>query len=297
LQKGTEIIGEGNLGHRVGTDAKDEIGQLSRAFDRMTESLACINAELKQKAADLEAANKELESFSYSVSHDLRAPLRHITGFVQLLQTEAGEHMDEKSRRYMTTIAGAAKKMGLLIDDLLAFSRIGRSEMKMRKVNTEKLVQDTIAGLGPEIEDRDISWKIGSLPEVYGDPSLLRLVLVNLIDNAVKFTKSNAKALIEIGCMRGDNENVFFVRDNGVGFDMKYQEKLFGVFQRLHRQEEFEGTGVGLATVQRIIQRHGGRIWAEAELDRGACFYFTLGLEQNDPVAVDSNPATVPARG
>jgi len=282
LQKGAEIVGGGDLSYRVGTASRDEIGQLSMAFDRMTDALARTNTELKQKAADLEAANKELESFSYSVSHDLRAPLRHITGFVELLRTEAGEPMDEKSRRYMTTIARSAKKMGLLIDDLLAFSRIGRSEMKMRKVNTEKLVKDAIAELGPEIKDRDISWKIGSLPEVYGDPSLLRLVLVNLIANAVKFTKVRAKALIEIGCTMRDNENVFFIGDNGVGFDMKYQEKLFGVFQRLHRQEEFEGTGIGLANVRRIITRHGGRTWAEGSIDKGATFYFAFPVKKEE---------------
>lgn len=276
LQKGTEIIGGGDLSCRVGTDAKDEIGRLSRSFDCMTESLALINTELKEKAADLEAANKELESFSYSVSHDLRAPLRHMSGFMELLQKETWEHADEKSRHYMATISRSAKKMGLLIDDLLAFSRIGRSEMKKRTVNTEKLLRKAIAELGPEIKDRNIAWKIGTLPHVYGDPSLLRLMLVNLIANAVKFTKTRERALIEIGCMPNENEMVFFIRDNGVGFDMNYQEKLFGVFQRLHRQEEFEGTGIGLANVRRIISRHGGRTWAEGSIDNGATFYFTL---------------------
>jgi len=276
LQRGTEIIGGGDLEHRVGTDARDEVGQLSRAFDRMTESLASINAELKQKAADLEAANKELESFSYSVSHDLRAPLRHISGFVELLQKETWEHMDEKNRRYLTTIAGSARRMGLLIDDLLAFSRIGRSEMVMRTVNTEKLVRQALRELGPEISGREIVWEIASLPEVYGDPSLLKLVLVNLIANAVKFTGTREKAVIEIGCTQKDAEHVFFIKDNGVGFDMKYSDKLFGVFQRLHRSEEFEGTGIGLANVRRIISRHGGRTWAEGALDKGATFYFTF---------------------
>ncbi|MFI5296331.1 MAG: ATP-binding protein [Thermodesulfovibrionales bacterium] len=289
LQKGAEIVGRGDLGYRVGTPSPDEIGQLSRAFDLMTESLSTITTELKQKASDLEAANKELESFSYSVSHDLRAPLRHITGFVELLQTEAGGHMDEKGRRYMTTIARSAKKMGLLIDDLLAFSRIGRSDMKMRTVSTEKLVKGAIAELAPEIKDRDITWRIGVLPEVYGDPSLLGLVFVNLIANAVKFTRTRERALIEIGCTRGDNETAFFIRDNGVGFDMKYHEKLFGVFQRLHRQEEFEGTGIGLANVRRIIARHGGRTWAEGSLDRGATFYFALPVNKEEQNAAETH--------
>jgi signal transduction histidine kinase len=290
LQRGTEIIGGGDLEHRVGTNARDEVGQLSRAFDRMTESLARINAELKQKAADLEAANKELESFSYSVSHDLRAPLRHMSGFVELLQKKTWEDMDETSRRYMATIAASAKRMGLLIDDLLTFSRIGRSEMRMRKVNTEKLVRDALTELGPEIKDRDIAWEIGPLPEVFGDPSLLRLVLVNLIANAVKFTRVRAKALIEIGCTSDNDEHVFFIRDNGVGFNMKYQEKLFGVFQRLHRQEEFEGTGIGLANVRRIISRHSGRTWAEGAIEKGATFYFTLPVIKEAYNATETYP-------
>lgn len=289
LQKGAETISSGNLQYKVGTNAGDEVGQLSRAFDRMTESLVAITTELKQKATDLETANKELESFSYSVSHDLRAPLRHITGFVELLQAEAGEHMDEKGRRYMKTIAASARKMGLLIDDLLAFSRIGRSDMRMRVVSVEKLVKEAIAELGPEIKDRDISWKIGPLPEVYGDPSLLRLVLVNLVSNAVKFTATRQRALIEIGCIPNEDERVFFVRDNGVGFDMKYYEKLFGVFQRLHRQEEFEGTGIGLANVRRIIARHRGRTWAEGSIDGGSTFYFALPVTKEEQNATEAH--------
>ncbi len=276
LQKGAEIIGGGDLSFRVGTSARDEVGQLSRAFDSMTESLGRINAELKQKATDLEAANKELESFSYSVSHDLRAPLRHISGFVELLQKESWENVDEKSRHYMTVIARSARRMGLLIDDLLAFSRIGRSEMNMRRTSCEELFREVIAELGTETKDRDVVWKIGTLPDVYGDPSLLRLAFVNLISNAVKFTKTRQRTLIEIGCLPDNDERVFFVRDNGVGFDMQYERKLFGVFQRLHPQDAFEGTGIGLANVRRIISRHGGRTWAEGAPDRGATFYFTL---------------------
>ncbi len=276
LQRGAEIIGGGDLTFRVGTDAKDEIGRLSRAFDRMTKSLSVINAELNQKAVALEAANKELESFSYSVSHDLRAPLRHISGFLELLQSEPGVNADENGRRYMSVIARSAKRMGLLIDDLLAFSRIGRSELKLRTVNTERLVKEVISEFEPETKGRDITWNIGMLPQVCADPSLLRLVLVNLISNAVKFTNTRQKALIEIDCAPHEEECVFLIRDNGVGFDMSYKEKLFGVFHRLHRQEEFEGTGIGLANVRRIISRHGGRTWAEGAVDKGATFYFTL---------------------
>jgi signal transduction histidine kinase len=276
LQKGAEIIGSGDLSYRVGTDARDEIGQLSRAFDRMTGALARTDAELRQKAAELEASNKELESFSYSVSHDLRAPLRHISGFMELLRQNAWPVIDETGRRYMTTILESSKRMGMLIDDLLAFSRIGRSEMKVKTVDTEKLVKDVIREMQGEIKGRDIVWKIEELPHVYGDPSMLRLVLVNLISNAVKFTRTRPQAEIDIGCSSGEGECVFSVKDNGVGFDMKYAEKLFGVFQRLHRQEEFEGTGIGLANVRRIVARHGGRTWAEGSVDGGATIYFAL---------------------
>ncbi len=282
LQKGAEIIGGGDLEYRIGTDAQDEIGQLSRAFDRMTGALGRINAELRTKAEELEAANKELEGFSYSVSHDLRAPLRHMAGFMELLQKRCGEQMDETGCRYMATIYASSKKMGMLIDDLLAFSRIGRAEMTMRKVRFDQLVKEAINEMKEDTEGRDISWKIGELPEAWGDPSLLRLVLVNLISNAVKFTGTRPHAEIEIGCKEEQNEFVFFVRDKGVGFDMKYVEKLFGVFQRLHRQDEFEGTGIGLANVRRVVSRHGGRTWAEGAPDEGATFYFSLPRTTED---------------
>lgn len=280
LQKGAEIIGGGDLSHRVGTDARDEIGQLSRAFDHMTEALSQTNEELRQKAAELEASNRELESFSYSVSHDLRAPLRHISGFMELLRQNAWPVIDATGRRYMTTILESSKRMGMLIDDLLAFSRIGRSEMKVKEVDTEKLVKEVIREMQGEIKGRDIAWKMGRLPVVHGDPSMLRLVLVNLISNAVKFTRTRPRAEVEIGSSSGEEECMFFVRDNGVGFDMKYAEKLFGVFQRLHRQEEFEGTGIGLANVRRIVARHGGRTWAEGSVDGGATIYFTLSINK-----------------
>ena len=240
-----------------------------------------LNEELEQRViertGDLEMANKELEAFAYSISHDLRAPLRHMAGYAELLQKNASSVLDEKSRRYMIIILEAAKRMGDLIDDLLAFSRIGRAETQNTVVSLEQLVKEALSEVQQETDGRSIGWTIGALPNLYGDRSMLRLVLVNLVANAVKFTRTRPQAQIEIGCADGkEDEIVVFIRDNGVGFDMKYVNKLFGVFQRLHRAEEFEGTGIGLATVQRIIHRHGGKIWADALVDRGATFYFSL---------------------
>jgi signal transduction histidine kinase len=236
-----------------------------------------LNQELVRQAAELEASNKELESFAYSVSHDLRAPLRHVVGYSELLQKQASSLLDDKSRRYMQTILDSAKRMGNLIDDLLGFSRIGRAETKKTAVNLAQLVREVIAELGQETIGRDIAWKIGALPVCYGDRSMLKVVLVNLVSNAVKFTRIRTRAEIEIGCAdENENQAEVFVRDNGAGFDMQYRNKLFGVFQRLHRSEEFEGTGIGLATAQRIIHRHGGKIRAEGVVDQGATFYFSL---------------------
>src|SRR5580704_1856065 len=236
-----------------------------------------LNQELAQRAAELEATNKELESFAYSVSHDLRAPLRHMVGYSELLQRQASSLLDEKSHRYIRTILESAKKMGNLIDDLLAFSRIGRAETKKTAVDLQQLVKEVVAEIGQETKGRDIAWKIGALPVCYGDRSMLRLVVVNLVSNAVKFTRMRRPAEIEIGCVDGNkNEIEVFVRDNGAGFDMQYVDKLFGVFQRLHLPEQFEGTGIGLATVQRIIHRHGGTVRGEGAVDKGATFYFSL---------------------
>ena len=241
-----------------------------------------LNQELTRQAADLEASNKELESFAYSVSHDLRAPLRHVVGFSELLQRHASSVLDDKSCRYMQTILESAKRMGNLIDDLLGFSRIGRAETKKTAVNMEQLVREVVAELGQETNGRDIAWKIGALPACYGDRSMLKVVLVNLVSNAVKFTRMRKPAKIEIGCAEGkENQVEVFVRDNGAGFDMQYVNKLFGVFQRLHRPEEFEGTGIGLATAQRIIHRHGGQMRAEGAVDQGASFYFSLPKAQD----------------
>ena len=228
-------------------------------------------------AGRLEAANKELESFSYSVSHDLRAPLRHIQGYVEMLNRETGEHLSAKAQRFLKTIASSAHEMGALIDDLLAFSRMGRTEMRDAPVDSNMLVGEVIRNLEPETNGREILWRVGSLPTVRGDASMLRQVWVNLIGNAIKYTRLRDPAEIEIGCDESAaNQPVFFVRDNGAGFEMDYADKLFGVFQRLHRADEFEGTGIGLANVRRIINRHGGRTWAEGKVNAGASFYFTL---------------------
>jgi PAS domain S-box-containing protein len=244
---------------------------------RREEEIRGLNQQLGRRSAELEVVNKELEAFAYSVSHDLRAPLRHMSGYAELLQKKVSSLLDEKSHRYMEMILESAKRMGNLIDDLLAFSRIGRAEKQKTLVNLDQLLKDVLGELRQETQGRDIVWKIDTLPVCYGDRSMLRLVLVNLLSNAVKFTRLQPQAKIEIGCGDGSkDEIVVFVRDNGAGFDMKYVKKLFGVFQRLHQTEAFEGTGIGLATVQRIIHRHGGHVRAEGAVDQGATFYFSI---------------------
>ena len=244
------------------------------------EEIRRLNADLErrvaERTAELEDANKELEAFSYSVSHDLRAPLRHIEGFVEILRGSSAGTLDTESTEHLQTIAGSARQMGRLIDDLLAFSRTARAELKKTKIHLSDVVQAVIRDLRQETEGRDIEWIIGGLPDVEADPALLRQVLLNLISNALKYTRTRRRPRIEIGSNSGKRERIVFVRDNGVGFDMRYAHKLFGVFQRLHRASDFEGTGIGLANVRRIIHRHGGRTWAEGELNKGATFYFSL---------------------
>jgi len=254
-----------------------ETGNDITARKRWEQEIQALNQELAKRSSALEASNKELEAFAYSISHDLRAPLRHTAGFAELLSKSAASSLNEKSQRYLTMILEAAKRMGSLIDDLLAFSRISRAEAHYSAVSLQQLAQEAIAEVRQDANDRKIVWKIDSLPEWYGDRSMLRLALVNLISNAIKFSRTRPQAEIEIGCTEHKQDQVvLFVRDNGVGFDMKYSNKLFGVFQRLHPQEAFEGTGIGLATVQRIVHRHGGRIWAEGTVGGGATFYFSL---------------------
>ena len=257
-------------------DARDHLQAEVVQRKRREDEIRALNENLAKRARELEISNKELESFAYSVSHDLRAPLRHVVGYSELLQRQASSLLDEKSRRYTQTILESAKRMGNLIDDLLAFSRIGRAETKETLVNLDQLVKEVVAEIGQDAAGRNIAWKVNPLPVCYGDRSMLRLVIVNLLSNAVKFTGMRARAEIEIGCVDRENEVEVFVRDNGAGFDMRYMDKLFGVFQRLHLPEEFDGTGIGLATVRRIIHRHGGEVRAEGKVDQGATFYFSL---------------------
>ncbi|MEA3186476.1 MAG: hypothetical protein QOD99_306 [Chthoniobacter sp.] len=268
---------------------KDAAGQIVGAskvvrditdHKKAEEKIRHLNTELEQRViertAELEAANKELEAFSYSVSHDLRAPLRAVDGFSQAVLEDYGPQLPEEGQRYLKTIRQGAQKMGVLIDDLLTFSRLSRAPLDKQEVNTDKLVRAVLDDLSSQQERRQVELRVGELPMCAGDPALLKQVWMNLLSNALKYTQKREAAVVEIGCEAKPEGKVYFVRDNGTGFDMRYAAKLFGVFQRLHRAEDYEGTGVGLAIVQRIVHRHGGKIWADAAIDRGATFYFTL---------------------
>jgi signal transduction histidine kinase len=296
-------IGAGDLTAQAAVASRDEIGVLASSFNAMTSQVRSLvgsleervrereraeaevrrlNAELEgrvhARTGELEAANLELEAFTYSVSHDLRTPLRHISGFVYMLHQHSPA-LDRESLEHLAVIETSVKRMGALIDALLAFSRIGRTALERAQVDLRALVDEARAELDNDIGERQIAWTIGPLPGVLADRVLLRQVLINLLSNAVKFTRPRAEAAIEIceaPARARTNEVAFMVRDNGVGFDMTYADKLFGVFKRLHLPEEFEGTGIGLANVERIIRRHGGRIWAESQPDHGATFFVVL---------------------
>lgn len=244
---------------------------------RTEEKIQALNAELRSKLSELATTNQELEAFSYSVSHDLRAPLRQVDGFSKILMEEAGDQLKPDQRDCLVQIRDGTRHMGQLVDALLNFSRLGRQALRVEPVNLDVLVLDLIASFRAETAEREIDWKVGALPDIEGDRALIRQAYWNLLANALKFTRTKDHACIEVGLRLDGSQVQLFVKDNGVGFDMKYADKLFGVFQRLHLQDEFEGTGVGLATVQRIVLKHGGKVWVEAEPGRGAAFYFTLG--------------------
>jgi signal transduction histidine kinase len=280
---GVNVIKNGDLGYRVSLFEKDELYELSENFNDMTANLLeakskrdNLEKHLIARTDQVEAANKELEAFSYSVSHDLRAPLRAIDGFSKVLLEHSADRLDGESRRYLNIIRSNTQNMGKLIDDLLSFSRIGKQEMKLSPIDMGSLAREVIDEIAPQNPDRTIQFKIQPPPRTSGDATLIKIVLMNLFANAVKFTRTKPESAIEFGGSVSDNEIVYYVKDHGVGFDMKYSEKLFGVFQRLHRQDEFEGTGVGLALVERIIHRHNGRVWAEGAVGEGAVFYFAL---------------------
>ncbi|HWA10944.1 MAG TPA: ATP-binding protein [Opitutaceae bacterium] len=273
-------------------------GDMQARLQQMEAEIFHSSQQVQAANQQLQIANRELEAFSYSVSHDLRAPLRHVDGFTGLLQKHAADKLDEKGQRYLNTISGAARQMGRLIDDLLAFSRISRSELNTIEVDHDGLVANVIRDGRFERLPQPPEWSIAPLPRVRGDPAMLRQVWFNLIDNAVKYSGKNPHPKVTIGTApdSADGEMVFFVRDNGVGFDMQYVAKLFGVFQRLHGNNEFEGTGIGLANVHRIVSRHGGRTWAEGRVGEGAAFYFSLPAKArvNGPGATAANGASSP---
>lgn len=258
---------------------RDRTGALL-GFVKVTRDLTERRALQGRAAADaqaLKAANAELEAFTYSVSHDLRAPIRQIEEFSKILGEHLGKDIDPQAEHYLRRIQEGSRQMGRLVDDLLHLAQLGRQDPKPRRISLDSLIGEVLTNVRAEITDRDIEWRVDPLPTVVCDPGLMKVVFTNLLSNAVKYTRPRAKAVIEIGQVVSDVQPVVYVRDNGVGFDMKYADKLFGVFQRLHRAEEFEGTGIGLATVHRIIRKHNGRIWAEAAPDQGATFFFTLG--------------------
>ena len=267
--------------------SKRQLEYLSKVYEAALAEMEQLNTGLEQRVQartvelasanqSLAEANSELEAFTYSISHDLRAPMRHITGFADLLRSSASTKLTSDDKENLDIIFDTARLAGRMVDDLLAFSRVGRVELAVIPVNMNSLVEQARRDLLPDTNHRQIEWRVGKLPATRGDPALLKLVVQNLLSNAVKYTAGRTPATIEIGGSAQGEGHTYFIRDNGVGFDMEYAHKLFGVFQRLHRAEEFEGTGIGLANARRIILRHGGRIWAEGVIDQGATFSFWL---------------------
>lgn len=260
-----ELVNRSEENARLYEETKIQLAERKRA-----------EKELIKRTTQLEAANKELEAFSYSVSHDLRAPLRAIDGFSRVLLEDCNDKLDDEGKRLLKIVRDNTNKMGQLIEDILTLSRLGRKQLEMSHIDMAELTKDVFDELKVTTPGRKIQLDIKNLPDAHGDPSMIRQVLVNLLSNAIKFTRPREKAVIEVGGRKEGNENIYYVKDNGVGFDMQYVNKLYGVFQRLHSEVDFEGTGVGLAIVQRIVHKHGGKVWAEGKVNDGAVFYFTL---------------------
>jgi signal transduction histidine kinase len=288
LRKARELLGVELEGQRaeLGHTMEDLHAQIE-ARRQMEREVRQLNEDLEerveQRTRELQEANHELESFSYSVSHDLRAPLRHMDGFSRILQQEYGTQLPEEARHYLDRVRSATTHMSNLVEDLLQLSRLGRQSPQLSRVSLHNLLAEAQTEALSAAGDRTIEWRIGDLPEAEIDANLFRQVWINLLSNAIKFSRNHSKPVIEIGTRKENGETILFVRDNGAGFDPRYADKLFGVFQRLHRQDEFEGTGIGLATVQRIIKKHGGRVWAESQPGQGATFYFTIPTVAGHP--------------
>jgi signal transduction histidine kinase len=277
LRDAARKLAAGESGYRVRLNQNNEIGELGREFNRMADALSEKERQLHNRAVQLEQSNKELEAFAYSVSHDLRAPLRSIDGFSQVLLEDYNDKLDASGKNYLQRVRAAAQRMGELIDDLLVLSRVTRYEMKHEKVDLSALAREVTDELQKAQPERKVTSIIAGSLTANGDTNLLRIATTNLLDNAWKFTGKHPDARIEFGAIQKDGETVYFVRDDGVGFDMKYADKLFTPFQRLHTASEFPGTGIGLAIVQRIVHRHGGKIWVESKIEKGTTVYFTLG--------------------
>jgi len=287
LVNGIASFGGGKLGVRIDPriqDSSDEVGQMAKAFNKMALDIEDLNRGLElrvhERTAQLEAANKELESFAYSVSHDLRAPLRTIDGFSKILEEDYSEKVDEEGRDSLRRVRAAAQKMGHLIDDILKLSRLSRSDMTYEQVDLGALADSIVAELRSTESTRRVTYRVAPGLVARGDKTLIRILLENLLANSWKFTSKHSTAQIEVGAAQKEGELAYFVRDDGAGFDMAHVGALFAPFQRLHGMSEFPGTGIGLATVRRVVQRHGGRCWAEGEVEKGATFYFTLGAQE-----------------
>jgi signal transduction histidine kinase len=276
LEQATREVAGGNWNYQLDIGTRDEVGEMSRNFDAMTHSLRTSFAQIERSNHELAALNQEIEAFSYSVSHDLRGPLRSMDGFSQALLEDYGDRLDDEGKDSLNRIRAASQRMGRLIDELLGLSRVTRAELRLKVVNLSELAREIAESLEQQQPDRRVQWAIEDNLTVQADKALIQIAMQNLLENAWKFTSKTAEPLIRVGSVDQGGEKAWFVGDNGVGFDMAYADRLFGAFQRLHHETEFPGTGIGLAIVQRIVRRHEGRTWVHAEPDRGATFYFSI---------------------